>query len=393
MQVAAPNVDVEVVVPVRSGKVVKVASSEATSLSVVTVSFSASFNKELTKFFAWAVGQAIIIRDAVTGHEANWNMNLLKSFEEPARNKLDVYIRELLKVYSIIQEGTEVDDAKTLAKEFKESSKKDKESSKVNKESNKVNKESKKANTESKKKETVKKSKKEQKQVEENNNSVSDADVKPKSKKQKTSKQALQMNVDGSLDTSQTYYLDTLPFTTEQIVAKWGIPQKEPKPQQHQYEWKFAVGEQVYSIYDWVYADGTFDHLENAKWYLGGTASPNAKDVIKMLKDTFSTTPKKSEKTKKSIEKTTKKSETTTKKSSKKSNKKESVESEELSEDLDTDSELKMESEPVVKVQLEQEQSEPELKMTKEEMKELFGSDSDDEDDTLSININLDDLE
>jgi hypothetical protein len=325
------------------------------TVSVAVTTVSDKFQKELTKFFAWAQQCGISIRDANTSMMMKWDMNLLKSFEEPARNKLEIYIRDLLKLYVIMQNGEEVEDYKTLAKEYKNGNKEKKESDK----------------TESSEQDTPK-------------------PKKSKAKAPKTS--TTNIELDASLDTSETYYIETLDFTTEQIMSKWGRPEMTGTDEtKHRYEWKFTANENVYSIYDWVLEDGTYEELDNAEWFLAGITSnkTQTKNVINKLTELFT-----KEQTEEQITNGEKVTQTKVKKTKepkapkeKKPREKKQKKTEKFESDLDSSSD---EVEMVTKSMEAMKIPESTPQFSKDEMKEMFGSESEDDE---SIDINLDDLE
>ena len=225
----------------------KTATATATaSKSVMTD----KFKKELENFYEWAVMSSYIIKD-INDEQHEWSMKLLNKFEEPGRNKLEAYIKALFAKYTITLNDADIEDAKLLAKEFKEKSK---TTQKVTEEVE-----------EKPKKKTTKKV-------------TEEVEEKPKKsiKKDKTG-----IKLDMTLDTSETYNVDTLDFWTEELVSVFGKPKKTgSKEDEHTWEWKIEVNGDVYSIYDW---NENKDSFEEATWYLGAT-SDNKKNV-KALND------------------------------------------------------------------------------------------------------------
>lgn len=222
-----------------------------------SVSYTDKFAKELTKFFMWMNENSYIVKNEES-EKLELNEMLLPDFEEPGRNKLDSYIRELMKTYKIEKEDEVMDDYKLIAKEFKE-----------NKPKTVRNKNIKAIKTEE-------------------NSASSDEEPKKIIRKRvaSSSKQSdiqEEIIVNNSIDTKDTYYLNTLDFTTQQLVGKLGEPiQSGEEGDKHRFEWKLQVGENVYTIYDWVYEDGTFDDFEEAEWFLGGNVS-NKKEQNKII--------------------------------------------------------------------------------------------------------------
>ncbi len=194
-----------------------------------TSTLTEKFSKELTKFFTWAKENDYVIKSAKDSVEQEWSTKLLKKFEEPPRNKLESYIKELLAVYTITKNDEEIEDNKVFAKEFKD-----------NKPKRKV--------------------------FESTSDSESERTV----------------VVNKELDTSDTYYLDTLEFNTKTLMSKLGKPIKA-KGEKNMYEWKVTVNGNVYSIYDWIDENGEFAELENCEWHIGGL-SANKTDIKAFIK-------------------------------------------------------------------------------------------------------------
>lgn len=175
------------------------------------------FAKELNKFFVWAkdAGYEIMKGDG----SVEWSLKLIKGFEEPGRNKLDAYIKVLLKKYTISKDNEDIDDYKVILKDFKD---------------NKPKRKRKRADTSTE------------------GESASTTVV-----------------VDNNLDTSEIYYLDTLDVDTNTLLKKLGKPVKK-NGENNGFEWKVKVGDNVYSIHDWVNEEGEFDSFEDTWWYVGG---------------------------------------------------------------------------------------------------------------------------
>ena len=207
----------------------------ATASSVVLTD---KFKKELEKFFSWAVNSEYIIKD-INDEQHEWSTKLLNKFEEPGRNKLEAYIKALFAKYTISLNDMDIEDAKLLAKEFKE------------------------------KGEKVKKTTKKSKEVE------SDVEVDESVK------------LDMSLDTSETFNVDTLEFWTSELIQVFGKPKKTGgKDDEHTWEWKLEVNGEPFTIYDWNENGESFDE---ATWYLGATSDnkKNTKTLVKYIESWF----------------------------------------------------------------------------------------------------------
>jgi hypothetical protein len=79
---------------------------------------SEKFAKDLDKFNEWLETNGYVIKRGEM--EKQWGLNLLENFKEQGRNKLEHYVKELMKQYTISREDDEVEDYKLLVKEFKE---------------------------------------------------------------------------------------------------------------------------------------------------------------------------------------------------------------------------------------------------------------------------------
>jgi hypothetical protein len=196
-------------------------SAKIATKSVAT-NLSEKFAKELNKFFGWAKDTGYEITKSGNNHE--WSLKLLSGFEEPGRNKMDAYIKGLMKKYVISKDDEDIDDYKVILKDFK--------------------------------------------------------DNKPKRKRAETSTEGESDNtvvIDNNLDTSETYFLDTLDFDTNTLLKKFGKPVKN-ETAKNRFEWKVKVGDNVYSIYDWVNDEGEFDPFADTWWHIGGVKN-NKKDI------------------------------------------------------------------------------------------------------------------
>ena len=72
--------------------------------------------------------------------------------------------------------------------------------------------------------------------------------------------------VDVSLDTSNTYNIETLEYFTDELIKAFGNPE-EIENEDSKYEWKLNVDGDIYSIYDWIENKEKF---EDKTWYLAG---------------------------------------------------------------------------------------------------------------------------
>lgn len=181
------------------------------------IKLSEKFNTELSKFFIWAnIEYQIFDFD---NKEQIWSIDLINGFEEPSRNKLEGVVKAVIEYYCIKQDNNTIGDAKLLVKEFKHASC------------------------------AIKKRK---------NN----------------------IKLDMSLDTSETYYLHTFDYWTEEFITVFGSPKKVGKKgDECMYEWILKVNDQTYSIHDWRH---NYD-FDNITWYLSGLVDD--KKNIKIITD------------------------------------------------------------------------------------------------------------
>lgn len=177
------------------------------------------FEKEATKFFKWAQKACVLVTKEK--ERVEWDKKLLQDFEKPSQKgmqQLDAFVKHIMREYTILMDEIEVDDASIVLDMYKESGRK---------------------------------------------------------RKRTESDELADVVVDDDLDTSGTYYLDTLDLTTEELVAKLGTPlQAEGK--KHMHEWKVKVGKSVYSVYDWQLEDGEFESFESATWHIAGKKANKA---------------------------------------------------------------------------------------------------------------------
>ena len=217
------------------------------------------FEKDVERFFVWAVKKDYELKNS-NDESVEWSIDLLKTidFKEPGRNKLESLIKSIRQTYNIFLNEIEIDDAKLMSKDFKESP--------VEKSPKKV------------KEVKPKKSKKIESEVTE--------EVKPK-KKSKESEvieevkpEIESVKLDMTLDTENTFWLDTLEYWTKDLVKVFGKPKKTGNDEDdHLYEWKIQVNNTVYAIYDWH----NKEKLEDITWHLG-TSEENEDDYKVLIK-------------------------------------------------------------------------------------------------------------
>lgn len=200
--------------------------------STTAAPISDKFGKELSKFFAWAEKNKYNLTFIESGESCVWNDALIQGFKEPSRNKLEVYLRNVLEKYKVTQGMESVEDHKFFAKEYKDSKQ-----------------------------------------------------VKPKKNVLGGSVQLFDQTIETSesinlTDTIDFTYIDTLPATTEQLVKAFGQPLANTNPEDHiRYEWKVLIGGVVYNIYDWRDSSS----FEAATWHIGKQEESDS--AIKLLSE------------------------------------------------------------------------------------------------------------
>lgn len=205
------------------------------------MSFTVKFAKELELFFQWTILNGYIICGD-DKEQRLWDFKLIKDFEEPGRNKLEFYLKTLLKNECMIYfKGDKINDAKLLVKEFK---------------SVPIEKSSKSSKSIKKGKEIMKEEKEIMKEIIEEYNCA--------------------LKVDNCVDTSGGYFLCTLEFSTEQLVKILGEPIKSGEiDDEHVFEWRIVMNKEVFSIYDW---ENTVE-FNKIVWHISGEKSSNVCNV------------------------------------------------------------------------------------------------------------------
>ena len=216
------------------------------SVKSITLNLSTKFEKELSKFIAWVEKTDYKVSDIVDESKVEWKNVNIGNFEEPGRNKLETYIKELMKVYFVSKNGEEVNDIKLMTKEFREY--KPKRSIDTESEGEK-------------KKKKITKNENPKKSIENQKKTIA---------KPKKNIEEVKVVVSESFDTNGTWYLETLSESTQDLVGIFGNPIKNSKKDDYEYEWKIMVGEKIFSIYNWLNYDNEFYEFQDNEWYLAG---------------------------------------------------------------------------------------------------------------------------
>jgi hypothetical protein len=189
----------------------------------MTIELSEKFSKEIEKFFNWA-NEHYILENNVTGNIQVWNTKLLNNYEEPQRNKLEHLLKNLMKSFVFKQNGCVIDDVKLIVKNFKAK--------------------------------------------------------KPKHKKNSL----IEVDINSKLDTTETFFLQEIDFSTNQLIDKLGNPLNTgTDTDKHRYEWKIKFDGEIFSIYDWIDENGDFEDYLHIRWCLGGISRSNIKGFLEFL--------------------------------------------------------------------------------------------------------------
>lgn len=230
---------------------------------VIKNKFSETFINDLEMFMIWLSKNEYCLNDIVTGEKVEMNIDLI-NFNEPSRSKLECYVKELVKYYLLEKDNEEIDDIKTMIKEFR---------------TNKIRKGIKKSKITK-----VKKVDKGESEVVVDKSEVevvvdkSESEVEVVVDKSEVIKNKVDVIKDvivkEDLNTDDICYIDTLEFSTKELEGVFGKPLKNGKRgDKHQYEWKILMitekEEIIYSIYNWQYKNGKFDEYNENEWFLG----------------------------------------------------------------------------------------------------------------------------
>lgn len=93
------------------------------------------------------------------------------------------------------------------------------------------------------------------------------------------------------LDTSETFYVETLDCSTAVLMELFGdFIQSGDVNTKHRYEYKLVYKDHIFSIYDYMYDDDTFElSLDAITWYLAS----ESEDIVNDFLDTFTNLTKK----------------------------------------------------------------------------------------------------
>jgi hypothetical protein len=234
---------------------------------------SEKFLKEYHRFIDWFPLTEYKLFDK-NGNELRLKDVSIEGYEEPCRNKLETYIKYVMKNHLLSKDGEEITDIKLLAKQFREykpkrsrsKSSSDDLDKNVKNKKQKIQKDEKQKNQKDEKKEDVKPVKPENSEkfvvIVRNANSYTSFG---------SSNRSLCSLTKEDFNTSDTFYIDTLPYWTKQLRRCFGNP-TEYDNEDFKYEWKIMVGSKIFSIYNWLNDENKFDDLEECEWYLAANS-------------------------------------------------------------------------------------------------------------------------
>lgn len=248
------------------------------------------FEKELIAFFDWVNNtNDYIVYSKNDNNKLNWSKELLTTFTETPRKKLDGFLKNVFATYIIKDKQNEIIyshiNVINAYKEYKTPTKSDNKkidnlcksfnlTLNINNKDNIDNID----NTET---------------TDTDNIDRIDTDNIVKINKSSNSKDIYDIsgnggniiNIDNELDTTKTWFLCNLEYTTEQLMKVF----KDPKytgdeTSNHRYEWKFTLDNHVFSIYDWKFdKNDVFYDIKEADWFLCGNSNKYNKKIIALL--------------------------------------------------------------------------------------------------------------
>lgn len=204
------------------------------------------FEKELYTFFDWANHENEYNIYDKNGDILSWCKTLLVEFNETPRKKLDGFLKKVFQLYIIKNKNNQIEYTYTnIINKYKEL----KNPSKVTLD----------------------------KQVDnlcEAMNLTLTVNENPH----------IMLMIDNNLDTTHTWWLCNLEYTTEQLINAFGEPAfTGNETTKHRYEWKFSIDNHIFSIYDWKFENSEFYDINEADWFLCGNSNKHNKKIIDLL--------------------------------------------------------------------------------------------------------------
>lgn len=219
----------------------------------MSATLTETFKKEMIEFITWVELNNYTLHNKSDKSEVEWTINLLPEYEEPKRNKLLLFLKNILEIYDIIKESSTINDTEQLIRNFKDRPKETKPRKKRT----------------LPKKESPKKSPKESPE--------------PRSPK-KELKELHELKLDSSIDTVDLGYLSETEFTTKELESFFNeAPVECTYNPDCRYEWKFWFNGKRYSLYNWAYHDDTFDEYYENEWFLSGENKNDSNKIKEMI--------------------------------------------------------------------------------------------------------------
>lgn len=227
-------------------------------INIMNNKFTEKFQKELNKFNKWAKkNYTILDKDNEKNIEVEWENISIPEYQEPPRNKLELYIKETIKLYKIKSNDTnnEIENYKTIVLNFK---------------------------NEKSTKKRIKTDKKEK------------TEIKNKDKELK------HPTLDSNIDSTDFYWHDNLDVKTTDLIQTFGEPEYTwNEESDHIWEWKIILNDKKYSIYDLETEflknklEHTFENMQNVKWNIAGELKKKSIRDIKNINKYIENTNKK----------------------------------------------------------------------------------------------------
>lgn len=214
----------------------------------MSATLTETFKKEMIEFITWVELNNYTLHNKSDKSEVEWTINLLPEYEEPKRNKLLLFLKNILEIYDIIKDSSTINDTEQLIRNFKDRPKETKPR---------------------KKKETLPKK---------------ESPKKSPKKESKKDKELHELKLDSSIDTVDLGYLSETEFTTKELEQFFKeAPVECTYNPDCKYEWKFWFNGKRYSLYNWAYHDDTFDEYYDNEWFLSGENKNDSKKIKEMI--------------------------------------------------------------------------------------------------------------
>ena len=225
----------------------------------MSATLTETFKKEMIEFITWVELNNYTLHnksdksdplqaEACFGLEVEWTINLLPEYEEPKRNKLLLFLKNILEIYDIIKDSSTINDTEQLIRNFKDRPKE----------------------TKPRKKRTLPKKESPKKS--------------PKKELKELHEELHELKLDSSIDTVDLGYLSETEFTTKELEHFFNeAPVECTYNPDCRYEWKFWFNGKRYSLYNWAYHDDTFDEYYDNEWFLSGENKNDSKIIKEMI--------------------------------------------------------------------------------------------------------------